>query len=209
MAKALKIMLVVALTATLVAGLATATGCDASPTDNPDDNGVSGGEDPAELDITSAPGLVVDCEEYTGGGFKYGDPAPVFTFEDALGHTYSLSDFHGKYVILNFWKTNCGWCKLEMPYLEQVAADWADEDVVLITIDTGDSAETVDQYLSDNGFTLPIILDREFLVTAQYRVSGVPLTVFLDREGLIRFAQPGAFQSVEAIEEILELILAL
>lgn len=227
MNKTLKIVLVVALAAVLVAGLAATVGCDTNSGDNGNTNGeVNGnpsgnGDEPSgngdepngsasgEPDITSGPGLITDCEEFTGSSFQYDDPAPVFTFDDATGRSYSLSDYHGQYVILNFWRIACGYCKLEMPYLEQIAADWADEGFVLITIDAGDSAEAVAEYLAENEFNLPVLLDREFLVSAQYRASSVPLTVFLDKEGLIQYGQVGAFQSVEEIEEILELILAL
>jgi thiol-disulfide isomerase/thioredoxin len=227
MNKTLKIVLVVALAAVLVAGLAATVGCDTNSGDNGNTNGeVNGnpsgnGDEPSgngdepngsasgEPDITSGPGLITDCEEYTGSGFQSADPVPVFTFDDATGRSYSLSDYQGKYVILNFWRIGCGYCKLEMPYLEQIAADWADEDVALITIDIGDSAESVNEYLAENEFNLPVVLDRELLVTAQYRASSVPLTIFLDKEGLIRHAQLGAYQSVAEIEEILELLIAL
>jgi len=211
MARILKVLVITALAAVMVVGLTATAGCNGvngngNPNgDEPDGNTPNNGEP----DLTSGLGVIIDCEEYDGSGFQDRDPAPVFRFEDANGQTFSLSDYQGRSVMLNFWKTTCGWCVVEMPYIQQVYETWPDDELVIITIDIGESADKVSDLLADIEVSLPVLLDREAKVAAQYRVSSLPRTFFIDKEGLIRGIKLGAFQSQEELESILEQLIAL
>jgi thiol-disulfide isomerase/thioredoxin len=206
MVRILKLLVVIALAAVLVVGLATTACCDGVDGNGNEPNGNEpNGYVPneGEPDLVNGHGVIIDCEEYGGSEFKQLDPAPVFTFEDAAGSTFSLSDFQGKAVMLNFWTTTCGWCVVEMPFIQQVYDEWPDDDVVILTIDIGESAETVATFLQDNGISLPVLLDREAKVAAQYRIASIPRTFFIDKEGLIQGIRFGALQSPEELEDIL------
>jgi len=218
MVRTLKILLVVALTAFLVTGLATTTGCDVNPGDNgnitngdvPNGNEPNGNEpNSSEPDLISGPGVIIDCDENTGSSFAAGDPAPDFRFQDAAGATFSLSDFQGKSVMLNFWKTTCGWCVVELPYIQQVYDEWQDEELVILTIDLGESADKVNDFLDGLGVSLPVLLDGEGKTMLSYQISSIPRTFFIDKEGLIRGIKFGALQSKEELEDILEQLIAL
>jgi peroxiredoxin len=234
MARFLKVLVVIALVAVLVVGVTTTTCCDNVSTNGGTPNGdvANGGEpngevpngdvpngdlpngdvpngQPAQPDLTSDMGLITDCEEFDGQNFRDRDPAPVFTFRDANGQTFSLSDFQGKAVMLNFWRTDCPWCIVEMPYIQQVYDQWPADELVIITIDIGEDATKVRDFLADIDVSLPVLLDREALATMQYRVSSMPRTFFIDQDGLIRGIKFGAFQSVEELQSTLEQLLAL
>jgi len=222
MVRILKLLVVTALAAVLVVGLTTTACCDGTdgnggvpngdaPNGDEPNGDVTNGDEPndGEPDLTSGFGIITSAEEYGGTGFQDKDPAPDFTFEDASGQSFSLSDFQGRLVIINFWRTDCGWCVYEMPYLEQVYNEWPADELIVLTIDIGEDAAKVSDFLDDIEVSLPVILDREALVTAQYRVSSLPRTVFINKEGLIRYIQFGAFQSLEELEYILEQLIAL
>lgn len=216
MVRILKVLLVTALAAVLVVGLTTNACCDGVDGngdvpngDAPNGDEPNGNPNDGELDLTSGFGIIIDCDDYSGQRFQDGDPAPDFRFEDATGQTFSLSDFRGKSVMLNFWRTTCGYCILEMPYIQQVYDDWQGGEVVILTIDIGERADKVNDLLDELGFSLPVLLDIEAEVAAQYRVSNLPRTFFIDKEGLIRGIKLGAFQSAEEIEDILNRLIAL
>jgi len=211
MVRILKLLVVIALAAVLVVGLATTAGCDGNgnqpngnePNGNEPNGDEPNGDEPAAPDLTSGLGLIIDCDEYTGAEPVAGEAAPDFSFEDATGSTFSLSDFQGKMVMLNFWATWCGPCAYEMPFIQQVYDEWPDGDLVILTIDIGESAETVATFLQDNGISLPVLLDMEGKVAVLYGVRGIPRTLFIDKDGLIRGIKPGALQSKEELEDIL------
>jgi peroxiredoxin len=221
MVRILKALLVIALAAVLVVGVTANAGCDSCGTDeitngdNPNGDVANGdavngnGPNSGEPDLISGFGLVIDCEEYGGSGFQDGDPAPVFRFEDANGQTFSLSDFQGRAVVLNFWRTDCGWCVYEMPYIEQVYDDWPEDELVIIAIDIGEANAKVRDFLDDIEVSVPVLLDREALVTAHYRVSNMPRTFFIDKDGLIRGIKFGAFQSAEELENLVAQLVSL
>jgi peroxiredoxin len=207
-----KILAVVALVVGLVAGLTTSVGCDNNGTTNgdlPNGDVPNGGNPGTEPDLTSGFGVITSAEEYSGTAFQDKDPAPDFTFQDVNGQTLALSDFQGQYVMFNFWRISCHWCVVEMPYIQQVYDNWPDDNLVILTINIGDSADAVADFLEENDLSLPTILDREALLAMQYRVSSLPRTVFVNEEGLIRYIHFGAFQSLEQLEYILEQVMEL
>lgn len=216
MVRILKVLLVTALAAVLVVGLTTNACCDGVDGngdvpngDAPNGDEPNGNPNDGELDLTSGFGIIIDCDDYSGSGLQAGDPAPDFRFEDAAGQTFSLSDFRGKSVMLNFWATWCGYCILEMPYIQQVYDDWQGGEVVILTIDIGERADKVNDLLNELGFSLPVLLDIEAAAMAQYRVTNLPRTFFIDKEGLIWGIKFGAFQSLEELEDILNRLIAL
>jgi peroxiredoxin len=224
--RVLKTLLVIALVAVVTMGLAATAGCGADgngdvPNGNPNGETPNGdvpngdepnGDEPVEPtgpDLTSGLGWIIDFEEYDGPGFQDGDPAPDFSFEDATGKTFALSDFQGKAVMINFWRTICNPCAIEMPHLQEVYNEWQGGEVVMLIINIGEDADTVNEFLDDLDLSLPVILDREAEVTEQYRAFTIPCTFFIDKSGGIRGVVFGAFQSPEQLENLLNQLIAL
>jgi peroxiredoxin len=229
--RVLKFLVVIALAAIMVVGLATSVCCSVDgngevpngDTPNGDVNGNPNGEvpngdvpngeepngdEPIEPDFSSGPGLIIDFEDIALEDIELGGPLPDFTFQDANEQLFSLSDFKGRLVMLNFWRISCPWCVVEMPFIQQVLEQWPDEDVVILTINVGDSAEDVAEFMQDNEIALPVILDREIKLATNYMVTVFPLSFFIDAKGGFLGVWPGAFQSAEELENLLEQLIS-
>jgi hypothetical protein len=81
--------------------------------------------------------------------------------------------------------------------------------VVILLLNIGEDADTVNEFLDTLGLSLPVILDREAFAAAEYGAYSIPCTFFIDKEGGIRGIKIGAFQSPEELDNILEQLIAL
>ena len=132
-------------------------------------------------------------------------PAPDFTLTTLTGETFSLSAARGRPVVLNFWATWCGPCQRELPALQAAAERYGDR-VLIIGVDQGEEAATVQRYVDDLGLTFPSPMDSEFTVSALYNVRGLPTTFFIDPDGVIRQVWLGEMNSITLAEGVAELL---
>ena len=109
-----------------------------------------------------------------------------FTLETLDGQTVSLADYQGKVVLLNFWATWCPPCELEMPDLQKAYEKYEEQGLVVLAVNAGEPAPTVQAFVTKLGLTFPILMDARGQVGAQYRASGLPMSLVVDREGIIR-----------------------
>ncbi len=133
---------------------------------------------------------------------KAGDPsaeqsntAVDFTVTDMEGNTVKLSDFFGKPIIVNFWATWCGPCKLELPAFNEAYAKYgSDIAFLMVNLTDGyrDTVEDVRDFVSDNGYTFPVFFDTEYSGAYAYSVSSIPLTVVIDKNGNVYQSHIGA-----------------
>lgn len=127
----------------------------------------------------------------TDDGFivKVGDEAPDFTVTTIDGEKYTLSEFRGKVVMLQFTASWCRVCREEMPFIESDI--WQrhkqDENFVLLAIDRDEPAERVVQFVENIGITYPIAPDPESKVFTKYASAeaGVTRNVLIGRDGKI------------------------
>ncbi|EHJ31876.1 cytochrome c biogenesis protein/redoxin [Clostridioides difficile] len=122
-----------------------------------------------------------------------------FTLTDQYGKTHKLSDYEGKVVFLNFWATWCPPCKEEMPYIEQLYKDYNknNDDVVILGVASPNlgregSREHVVNFLKDQGYTFPVVLDEDGALAYQYGINAFPTTFIIDKEGYVTKYIPGA-----------------
>lgn len=132
--------------------------------------------------------------------------APDFSLPDLNGDVLSLRDFRGKPVILVFWRVNCPSCEYQMPFLQAFYEKWSSDKVVLITVNVGEPAGLVGEYVSTHGLTFPVLLDTRQGVAQNYGVIGVPFTFFIDDAGMLRAYRVGPFQDREAIEKAVKTV---
>ena len=123
---------------------------------------------------------------------EIGRLAPNFTLVDLEGNTVTLSDFQGKTVFVNFWATWCPPCRAEMPEMEAVYQEYKDKGVVVIGVDISEPESTVRQYIQRGGFSWIIVLDSTGEVAANYKITSIPTSFFIDGEGVIRVVNIGA-----------------
>jgi len=138
-------------------------------------------------------------------GPEIGNLAPNFQLNNLDEESVALSDFLGKPVLVNFWTSWCPPCRSEMPFIQDTFTDkkWADEGLVVLAIDIGESPSTVSEFVKEYGLTFPVLLDITRDVSLEYNVRAIPTTFFIDRQGMIREIRIGPFSSVTEMERSL------
>jgi len=126
-----------------------------------------------------------------------GQPAPDFTLRTVDGKQVSLSQFKGKPVIINFWATWCPPCRLEMPALEEISRQAADKGFVLLAVDKEEDATTVKNFLTQNHYDYLSVLDLDGSVSTMYQVSGIPTSIFVDANGIVRDMHTGTMPDAQ------------
>ncbi len=112
-------------------------------------------------------------------------PAPDFTVYDIDGNEVHLSDFIGKPVILNFWASWCGPCKMEMPDFNEAYAELG-EDIHFLMVNVTTGRETLDsasKFIEEQGYSFPVFYDTESDAASTYGAYSLPTTYFIDEEG--------------------------
>jgi peroxiredoxin len=137
--------------------------------------------------------------------------APTFTLPNLQGHLVSLGDYQGRVILLNFWATWCRDCVREMPEFEKLYQAHKEKglSVLAIALDK-EGRPAVEAFLQDEHLelTYPILLDQEEQVARRYRLSWVPVTVVIGRDGqvieTILGARPwGSEEVMTSIEKLL------
>ncbi len=130
---------------------------------------------------------------------RTGDPMPDFTLSDLSGDPARFSSLAGRVVVLNFWATWCPPCRREMPLLDSVQREYGPKGLTIVGIDLEESPETVRAYVERVGVQYPIWLDdppqnmpdRTRDIYTKLGGVGLPTTVFIDRDGVVRGSQVG------------------
>ena len=137
-----------------------------------------------------------------------GNVAYDFTLRDTTGKTYRLSDFRGKYVLLEFSASWCGWCKLEIPYLKRVYELVKDKGFVMFTVNLDKERKLWVEDVAKENLPWPVISDLQAFdgeLTRQYNVSGIPVIFLIDPEGKIVTNKLRGEQMIEYISRLMEI----
>jgi peroxiredoxin len=143
------------------------------------------------------------------GVVQVGDEAPNFTLRDLAGNVISLSQLRGKVVLLNFWATWCGPCRVEMPAMEQLYRTLPRGEFEILAVSTDPQGAAVTRpFQREMGLTFPILHDSEYRVGLTYGARSIPITFMVDRRGIVRQKIFGArdWDSPEARDLIHELM---
>ncbi len=113
-------------------------------------------------------------------------PAPDFTLESLEGKNVRLSDLRGKAVLLNFWATWCGPCKIETPWLVELQNKYGSQGLQVIGVAMDDSGkEDIAKFAKDMGVNYPVLLGKESVGDAYGGVPALPESFFIGRDGKI------------------------
>lgn len=112
--------------------------------------------------------------------------APNFTLQTLDGKDMSLSDLRGKAVLLNFWATWCGPCKIETPWLVELQKEYGSQGLQVVGIAMDDSGkDDIEKFAKDMGVNYPVLLGKEAVGDAYGGVPALPESFFIGRNGKI------------------------
>jgi cytochrome c biogenesis protein CcmG/thiol:disulfide interchange protein DsbE len=114
-----------------------------------------------------------------------GHLAPDFTLQTPIGETVTLSDFRGQPVVLNFWASWCGPCRVEMPFFEQTQMKYNGKTAV-IGVNQGESADIVQEFSIRQNISYPLLVDDDNSVNLDYNINSLPTTIFIDPNGVVQ-----------------------
>jgi peroxiredoxin len=135
------------------------------------------------------------------------DRAPDFTLKAVQdGKEYSLSQFKGKVVLINFFTFFCGPCRQEMPHLSQMGQELKAQGFQTLGIGLSSSPEQLKQIVSQLGLAYPVLLGNDAVSKAYGGVELVPLTFIVDRQGNIVHKILGA-RSKDEFEKLVKPLL--
>jgi len=124
--------------------------------------------------------------------------APDFTVYDSEGNQVHLSDFFGKPIILNFWASWCGPCKMEMPDFNTAYATYKEEISFLMINMTDGSRETIEtasSFITEQGYSFPVFYDTDYSAAITYSATSLPTTYFIDANGNLIAHAKGAIDA--------------
>ncbi len=149
-----------------------------------------------------------------------GRPAPTFVLEDLAGKKVSLASYRGKAVLVNFWATWCGPCKIETPWLVELRNKYASQGFEVLGVDAegddlapGDKAgwaknkAEVERFIQQMKMPYPVLINGDSISAPYGGIDALPTSFFLDREGTVVAAQLG-LSSESAMEANIKKALA-
>ncbi len=117
---------------------------------------------------------------------KVGYLAPKFSLTGLDGKVYSMEALQGKPVVINFWASWCGPCRLEAPELVRLYEKYGSKvEIYAVNVTINDQIENAKAFAEQYGFTFPVLLDKEGEVSGKYGINPIPATFYVNREGVI------------------------
>jgi peroxiredoxin len=128
-------------------------------------------------------------------------PAPDFTLRQVDGPNLRLGEQRGRVVMVNFWATWCGPCRIEMPHLARLYDKYRGSGFVLLGVNIDDDPNAAKALAGKLGIKFPVLLDTDKRVVAAYDLNAMPATVLIDRDGRVRHLHRGYREGVEQTYE--------
>lgn len=141
-----------------------------------------------------------------------GHAAPDFILQTAVGEKVDLEDIihpahvEGQPVVLNFWASWCAPCRVEMPHLQNASLKYNGR-AAIIGVNQGETAKTVADFAAEQGITYPLLIDQNQEVNYLYDVRGLPTTIFIGADGVVREVVIGTVTQA-VLEDRVEKLLA-
>jgi peroxiredoxin len=133
-------------------------------------------------------------------------PAPDFTLTDSKGASLKLSGYKGKVVLLDFWATWCGGCKVEIPWYMEFQSKYKDSGLSAIGVSMDDDGwKSVKPFLRKKPINYPVVVGNPALAKL-YGVDAMPVTLLIDRDGMIAATHVGMIDK-DAFESEIRVLL--
>jgi thiol-disulfide isomerase/thioredoxin len=166
-------------------------------TDDEGDMSESAAADPAEIDRSAwalDPADPVVAEAIRALGLSpYPEPIPLqdFRLPDLDGAKRTLGELEGTFVFLNFWATWCPPCREEMPSMQRLYEQYGGRGLEILAVSSMEDPRTVSDFVAENGYTFPILLDEDGRASNLYAIRAIPTTYLIDRAGFVLAGRPG------------------
>jgi cytochrome c biogenesis protein CcmG/thiol:disulfide interchange protein DsbE len=135
-----------------------------------------------------------------------GQPAPDFDLQTVDGQTVSLSSLRGRPVIINFWASSCLPCRDEFPLLVSAYQKYSPQGLEILGVIHDDGPDTASTFAKGYGATWPLVLDPDHAAWDAYRGAFLPVSYYVDRDGIIRTVSYGPPPSGFLDDEIREIL---
>jgi cytochrome c biogenesis protein CcmG/thiol:disulfide interchange protein DsbE len=143
------------------------------------------------------------------GSVQIGEEVPDFTLYTFEGDAITLSELRGKVVLVNFWASWCNPCEDEAPELQEAWEYYQPGgEVVFLGVDWTDTDREAAEYLEKFQITYPNGPDLGTTISQEFRITGVPETYIIDRNGILADAMLGPYPSLQAILADVDAVLA-
>ncbi len=163
---------------------------------------ILGSSSATEVSPTKAPNEVAPST----GSVKVGNPAPDFALPSLDGKTVRLSDLRGQVVLINFWATWCPPCRMEMPAIQDAYEANHQKGFTVLAVSVAEPASSVRSFVQEFGLTFTPLLDSKGEVSSRYQAMGLPTSIFVDREGIIRAIHVGAMTPAQINDYLAEVL---
>lgn len=187
-----------------------------SPRETADSSAVSSDYSELESSSPAEPGSSISSKnqaEHSSQQKAQSAAAPDFTLTDQYGTTHTLSEYRGKTIFLNFWATWCPPCKREMPDIQALYESYGSNSGDLIVLGVANPKspgyphnqdnpqEYVEEFLQENGYTFPVVMDTTGEVFSQFGIYSFPTTFMIDKDGNV-FGYVTSSLSADMMENI-------
>ncbi|GAB4385815.1 MAG: hypothetical protein Kow0022_13090 [Phycisphaerales bacterium] len=120
-----------------------------------------------------------------------GAVAPAFSLRTLDDKTFTLADYKGKVVVLDFWATWCGPCVAGLPTVTKVTSEYADKGVVFTAVNLREAPDHVRTFMADKKWNFNVAMDSDGAIANLYGVTGIPHSVIIDKTGVVRHVHVG------------------
>jgi len=139
------------------------------------------------------------------GNLEDGQPAPDFILSDLSTNSVTLSAYRGKKVVLmDFWATWCGPCRLEMVGLQDLADKYATNGLEILSMNQREPADQVRHFIESRKYSFHVVLDQDALVGDHYGVQAIPTLVLVDKKGVVRWLRTGYSENEDDLRQWVE-----
>ena len=143
------------------------------------------------------------------GATRIDKPAPNINMPLYGGGVLTPEDYSDRPVVVNFWASWCGPCRQEAPIFERLSQEYGERGVLFIGVNIQDAQSDAEAYLREFAITYPNGSDEDGSISIDYGVIGIPVTFFINRDGIVQRRWAGVMRETQLRQWIDELVLGI